>query len=130
MLVNVEDFRRQARRILPQFVFDYVDGAADDSLCLRRNMSDFDALTLTPRVLRDTSRVETSVSIFGTTWAAPFGIAPTGLNGLVRPGGDALLAAAAARACVPFVLSTASNMRPEAVRSAAPGGVDAVVRHA
>ena len=123
MLVNVEDFRREAREVLPRFVFDYIDGAADDGACMRRNGSDFDALTLTPRVLRDTSRIATSVTVFGSTWAAPFGIAPTGLNGLVRPRGDAALAVSAARAGVPFVLSTASNMRLEDVRAAAPDGV-------
>jgi len=115
MLVNVEDFRREARKALPRFVFDYIDGAADDGDCMRRNRSDFDALTLSPRVLRDTSRITASVTVFGSTWAAPFGIAPTGLNGLVRPRGDAALAVSAARAGVPFVLSTASNMRLEDV---------------
>ncbi|MEO6273220.1 MAG: alpha-hydroxy acid oxidase [Rhodoferax sp.] len=123
MLLNVEDYRRAARKQLPRFVADYIDGAADDGLCLRRNLSDLAAITLTPRVLRDTSRVDTSIQVFGTRWTSPFGVAPTGLNGLVRPGGDALLAAAAAKAGVPFALSTASNMRLEEVRAAAAAGV-------
>lgn len=120
MLLNVEDHRRAARRALPRFVFDYVDGAADDHHCLARNRRDLDAMTLTPRVLRDTSTVDTSVEVFGTRWRAPFAIAPTGLNGLIRPGGDAALARAAAAVGVPFTLSTASNQRLETVRQAAP----------
>jgi len=80
------------------------------------------AVELTPRVLRDTRTVDTSIEVFGRKWALPFGIAPTGLNGLVRPGGDALLAVAAARKGIPFSLSTASNMRLEEVHAAAPGG--------
>ena len=100
MMLNADDWRREARRRLPRFVFDYVDGAADDGLCLRRNQTDLDAITLKPRVLRDTSTIETSVEIFGRRWAMPVGVAPTGLNGLVRPGGDGLLAAAAAGARV------------------------------
>lgn len=123
MLLNVEDYRREARRRLPRFVFDYVDGSADDGNCLRRNRSDFDALSLLPRVLRDTSQVSTSFDVFGSTWRLPFGIAPTGLNGLVRSGGDAMLAQAAAKAGIPFTLSTASNMRLEDVREAAPQGL-------
>ncbi|WP_157269818.1 alpha-hydroxy acid oxidase [Azohydromonas aeria] len=119
MLLNTDDFRREARRRLPRFVFDYVDGAADDNSCLRRNHSDLDALTLTPRVLRDTSRIDTSIEVFGSRWALPFGVAPTGLNGLVRAGGDAMLARAAARNGVPFVLSTAANMRLEDIRATA-----------
>lgn len=119
MLLNADDWRREARRRLPRFVFDYVDGAADDGLCLRRNRSDLDAITLQPRVLRDTSTIETGVEIFGRRWAMPVGVAPTGLNGLVRPGGDGLLAAAAAAAGIPFTLSTASNMRLEQVQAVA-----------
>lgn len=123
MLLNSEDFRRAAQRRLPRFVFEYVDGSADDGQCLRRNRSDFDALTLTPRVLRDTSHLDTSVELFGSRWSLPFGVAPVGLCGLVRPGGDAMIARAAARAGVPYVLSTASNMRLEDIRASA---VDAV----
>ncbi|MGM9490416.1 alpha-hydroxy acid oxidase [Ideonella sp. YS5] len=122
MLLNADDWRREARRRLPRFVFDYVDGAADDGLCLRRNRTDLDAITLKPRVLRDTSTVDTGVEIFGRGWAMPVGVAPTGLNGLVRPGGDGLLASAAAGAGIPFTLSTASNERLEQLRVAAAEG--------
>jgi len=123
MLLNSDDYRREARRLLPKFVFDYVDGAAEDGRCLKRNRDDLDALTLTPRVLRDTTSVDTSVDVFGARWRVPFGVAPTGLNGLVRSGGDAMLAGAAARTGGAFALSTASNMRLEDVRAAAPEGV-------
>ena len=122
MLLTTDDWRREARRRLPRFVFDYVDGAADDGLCLRRNRSDLDAITLQPRVLRDTSTIDTGVEIFGQRWAMPVGLAPTGLNGLIRPGGDGLLASAAADSGIPFTLSTASNMALEKVRAAAPEG--------
>lgn len=122
VLLTVEDHRRAARRYLPRFVFDYVDGAAEDEVCLARNRRDLDAITLAPRVLRDTRDTTTSVEILGTRWNCPLAVAPTGLNGLLRPRGDALIAAAAAAVGVPFVQSTASNMRVEDVRRAAPGG--------
>lgn len=120
MLLNIDDYRRAARRTLPGFVFDYVDGAADDNQCLARNRRDLDAVTLVPRVLRDTRSVDTALDVFGTRWRFPFAIAPTGLNGLIRPGGDAALALAAAAMGVPFTQSTASNQRLETVRQAAP----------
>jgi (S)-mandelate dehydrogenase len=123
MLLNVDDHRRQARSVLPRFVYDYIEGSADDGHCMRRNAVDLASTELTPRVLRDTTRIDTSVDVFGRTWALPFGIAPTGLNGLVRPDGDRLLAMAAAQAGIPFTLSTASNARLEDVRAAAPDGV-------
>lgn len=123
MLLNVEDYRKKARAMLPRFVFDYVDGVADDGHCGRRNRDDLSAVELTPRVLRDTTKIDTSIEVFGRKWALPFGIAPTGLNGLIRPDGDRMLASAAARAGIPFLLSTASNTRLEDVRAAAPGSV-------
>ncbi len=123
MLLRSNDFRRRAQKRLPRFVFDYVDGGAEDERCLDRNQAALEAITLVPRVLRDTRVVQTSTDVFGKTWSLPLGIAPIGFAGLVRPQGDVLMARAAAAHGVPFVLSTASNSRLEAVREAAPHGV-------
>jgi len=76
---------------------------------------------LTPRVLRDTAAVDTSVEVFGRRWKHPIAIAPMGLNGLIRPQGDVHIARAAQRHGIPFIQSTASNARLEAVaKEAAP----------
>lgn len=115
MKLNVEDYRQSARNILPRFVFDYVDGSAERGACLQRNRHALDHLVLMPRVMRDTSQLDTRIEVFGQTWRYPFAIAPMGFNALTRPNGDVLLARAAAKTGVPFVLSTASNMRIEAV---------------
>lgn len=122
-MLNVQDFWRKARSCLPRFVFDYVDGAAEDERCLSRNVCDMDQWNLVPTCLRDTHSINTSVTVFGQTWKAPLGVAPIGFSGLVRPRGDILLARAAAQQGVPFVLSTASNTRLEDVRVEAPEGV-------
>lgn len=119
MLLNAAELRAQARKRLPRFVFDYLDGAAEDERCLHRNAAELERLHLLPTCLRDTARIDTAIDVFGERWAAPFGIAPIGLCGLVRPAGDLLLARAAAAQGLPFVLSTASNSRLEAVRAAA-----------
>jgi (S)-mandelate dehydrogenase len=120
LLLNVEDHRRRARRVLPRLVFDYVDGGAEDERCMRRNRDALEALPLVPECLRDTRTVDIGIELFGRRWHAPFAIAPIGLAGLVRPRADALLAGAAQAAGVPFILSTASNTRLEDVRAAAP----------
>jgi len=120
MMLRTEDFRRQARRRLPRFVFDYVDGGAEDERCLSRNERALEALNLVPGVLCDTREVDLSIEVFGRRWRQPLGIAPVGFTGLVRPQGDILMARAAAAQGVPFVLSTASNARLESVREAAP----------
>ncbi|SFC64380.1 (S)-mandelate dehydrogenase [Polaromonas sp. OV174] len=123
MLLNIEDFRRQARKNLPRFVFDYVEGAAEDERCRDRNGANLQALQLVPTCLRDTSTIDTSLTVFGQRWNAPLGVAPVGFCGLVHPQGDKFLARAAASRGLPFVLSTASNTRLEAVREAAPKGL-------
>ncbi len=120
LLLNVDDHRRRARRVLPRLVFDYVDGGAEDERCLRRNRDAIEALPLIPECLRDTTTVDTGIELFGRRWRAPFAVAPIGLAGLVRPRADALLAGAAQAARVPFILSTASNTCIENVRAAAP----------
>ncbi|WP_245845176.1 alpha-hydroxy acid oxidase [Noviherbaspirillum humi] len=115
--------QRQAHRCLPKFVADYVEGGAEDEQCLQRNRADLQALCLLPQQLQDTSSIDTAIRVFGQSWRAPFGIAPLGLSGLVRAGGDIDMARAAASAGVPFILSSASNCRIEAVRDAAPEGM-------
>ncbi|HAX20288.1 MAG TPA: alpha-hydroxy-acid oxidizing protein [Hydrogenophaga sp.] len=121
MLLNVEDYQHRARAKLPRFVRDYVDGAAEREICLQRNRTALEQLVLTPRVLRDTAAVDTSVEVFGRRWKHPIAIAPMGLNGLIRPQGDVLIARAAQRHGIPFIQSTASNARLEAVaKEAAP----------
>lgn len=122
MLSTLENHRRKARHVLPAFVFDFIDGGAERETCLRANQADFQRIRLTPRILRDTRGVNSSVEVLGSTWRQPYAVAPMGLNGLLRPGGDGMLAQAAAHGGVPFILSTASNQRVEAVRAAAPAG--------
>jgi (S)-mandelate dehydrogenase len=121
MIVNIDDHRRRARRRLPRFVFDFIDGGAGDEACIRRNREALDAVTLTPRCLRDVSAVDTGVTLLGRRWSMPLAVAPTGFNGLIRPDADLALARAAAAAGVPFVLSTAANARLERVAEVADG---------
>ncbi len=119
--VNVEDYRRLARRHLPRRVFDYVDGGAEDERGLDRNRDAFSRIRFVPRRLVDVSTRTLATTLFGSPLAAPFVIAPTGLNGLIRPDGDIALARAAARAGVPFAMSTASNVTLERLAGEAGG---------
>jgi L-lactate dehydrogenase (cytochrome)/(S)-mandelate dehydrogenase len=118
--VNLEDLRVLARRKLPRIAFDFIDGGADDELCLKRNRQAFERYRLLPRYLRDVSRRDQSVVLFGRTYASPVGISPTGLAGLFRPDADLMLAAAAREANVPFLLSSAANAALEDAAAVAP----------
>lgn len=118
--LNLDDIRELARRKLPRIAFDFIDGGADDEHCLRRNREAFQQYRLLPRYLVDVSRRDQSAVLLGRRYASPFGISPTGLAGLFHPDADVLLARAAAKADIPFLLSSASNGALEDVAKAAP----------
>jgi L-lactate dehydrogenase (cytochrome)/(S)-mandelate dehydrogenase len=118
--VNIEDLRQIARRRLPRLAFDYLEGGVEDEACLVRNRQAFEHYRLVPRYLVDISTRDQSATLFGRTYASPFGIAPTGMAGFLRRGGDELLAEAAAAADIPFVLSGSSNASIEAIARTAP----------
>ena len=94
--VNIEDLREMARRRVPGFVFEYVEGGSEDEATLRHNREAFTALRFVPPTLVDTSDRSLATSLFGRRSAAPLAIAPTGLNGMLHPDGDIALARAAA----------------------------------
>jgi len=121
--INLDDLRTLARRKLPRIAFDFIDGGADDELCPQRNRAAFARYRLVPRYLRDVSRRDQSVVLFGRTYATPVGISPTGLAGLFHPDADLLLAAAAREANVPFLLSSAANAALEDAVAVAPDHV-------
>ncbi len=117
---SVRDIRRLARRRVPKAVFDYTDGAAGDESSLVRARTAFDRVEFAPRVLRDVSAVDTSVSILGERSNFPLIFAPTGFTRLMHHTGEYSVAAVAARANIPYVLSTLSTVSIESVAEAQP----------
>ncbi len=117
---NIDDLRRAAKRRLPKVVFDFVEGGLDDEKGLARNETAFDGWGLLPRYLIDISRRSQSTTLFGRAFSSPFGIAPTGLAGLCRPGADLMLAEAAREANIPFIMSGASTASIEDAARVAP----------
>ncbi len=119
--VNVADLRAIAKRRLPRFVFDYVDGGAEDERTLAGNRAAFEYLRFAPRTLVDVSRRELSCNLLGAPSKLPVVVGPTGLNGLCWRDGDMALAKAASMAGVPFAMSTVSMSLVEDVAREAPG---------
>lgn len=117
-LINFEDMRKRARRRLPRMVFDYLEGGAGSERGLSRNRTALDNVLFNPHRLIAVDRRDLSVRLFGKTYRMPLAIAPTGLNGVLWPGGDLALARAAARYDIPFCLSTASTSTIEEVARA------------
>ena len=119
--LNIADLRAIARRRIPGFVFEYAEGGAEDELSLRGNLEALGRLRLVPRTLIDTTARHQRTSILGRDAESPLVIAPTGLNGLLCRDGDVALARAAARAGIPYTLSTVSTTRLEEVARRAGG---------
>ena len=108
IIANVADFREAARRRLPRFLFEYLDGGSYGEVTLGRNISDLAAIALRQRVLRDVSKIDLSTEVFGSPWSLPVALAPIGLAGLNARRGEAQAVRAANKAGVPFTLSTVS----------------------
>lgn len=119
--LNIADLRAVARRRVPHFVLEYVEGGAEDEATLRRNRAALEALHLVPNTLVDTSGRHLRTEILGRPANAPLVIAPTGLNGMLHEEGDIGLAKAAAHLGIPFTLSTMSTTRLEDVAKQAGG---------
>jgi L-lactate dehydrogenase (cytochrome) len=108
IVASTTDFREAARRRLPRFLFDYIDGGAFAEKTLRSNIDDLAEIALRQRVLRDVSKLSLETSLFGETLAMPVALAPIGLGGMTARRGELQAARAAAAANVPYVLSTVS----------------------
>ncbi len=118
---TIEDLRKRARRRVPRFAFDYVDGAAGaGETCMARNAAALDAVELVPRYGVENFKADTEVELFGQRYAAPVAIAPMGLPGLVWPGGEEAFARAAQAARIPFTLGSAASATIERVAELAP----------
>jgi isopentenyl diphosphate isomerase/L-lactate dehydrogenase-like FMN-dependent dehydrogenase len=113
---TIDQLRAAARRRLPRFAFDFIDGGAGRETALDANTARLRALKLVPRVLQGCEgRAGLAASLFGRPWAAPLGMAPMGLPALAWPGADLAMARAAKAADVPFVLSTPASAAIEEV---------------
>jgi L-lactate dehydrogenase (cytochrome) len=114
--LSLDDFETTARRRLPKMLYGYIAGATETDAALRDNRRAFEEYGFVPRVLNDVSGREQTTTLFGRTYASPFGIPPMGSAALCAYRGDVVLARAAAAANVPMILSASSLITLEEVR--------------
>ena len=119
---DLGDVRRLARRRAPRMVFDYVDGAAEGEVSLARSARAFARVEFRPRVLRDVAEAPTSVEVLGRRIGMPLILGPTGFTRMMHRAGEPAVARAAARAAIPYTLSTMGTTTARDVAAAAPGG--------
>ncbi|MEU6662015.1 alpha-hydroxy acid oxidase [Streptomyces sp. NPDC046821] len=120
--LSIGDLRTVAARTTPRAVFDYVDGAADAELTLRRNRDAFAAVDFVPDYLSPVDDPDLSTSVFGHEIAMPLIFAPTGYTRMMHHEGEAAVARVAARNGLPYTLSTVGTSTVEDVAAAAPEG--------
>jgi L-lactate dehydrogenase (cytochrome) len=118
---SVADLRRMARRRLPGGVFDYIDGGAEDERSLAANVEAFGRVGYRPRVLRGLGSVEIGSHLLGQPVSYPLALAPTGFTRIADPDGELAVARAAARAGLPYTLSTLGTRSIEEVRAVSDG---------
>jgi L-lactate dehydrogenase (cytochrome) len=118
---SVADLRRIAKRRLPAGVFDYIDGGAEDERTLAANNAAFASVGFRPRVLRGVTEVDTQSTLLGRQLPYPLALAPTGFTRIADPQGELAVARAAARAGLPYTLSTLSTRSIEEVRAVSDG---------
>jgi L-lactate dehydrogenase (cytochrome) len=113
-----EDFRTEAKRRLPRFLFDYIDGAAYAEVTARRNVADLSEIALRQRVLRDVSSIDLTTRLFGREQSLPIALGPIGLSGMYARRGEAQAARAASAKGIPACLSSLSVCGLEEVAAA------------
>jgi isopentenyl diphosphate isomerase/L-lactate dehydrogenase-like FMN-dependent dehydrogenase len=117
----IDDLRALARRRIPRFAFDLVDGGAESERNLRRNSEAFEEVELTPRYMQDVSRVDMTATVLGQTFAAPFGMAPIGMLNAFWPDADRTLARLCKARNLPYTASSAASTPLEDLAEAADG---------
>ncbi|OQD42685.1 alpha-hydroxy-acid oxidizing enzyme [Croceivirga radicis] len=112
---SVTDLRNKAKRKIPKFAFEYLDGGCNEDVNLIKNTTDIRAIELLPSYLSKHQGSTMQTELFGHTYDAPFGIAPVGLQGLMWPNAPEILAKAAFEHNIPFILSTVTTSSIERI---------------
>ncbi|MAO17614.1 alpha-hydroxy-acid oxidizing protein [Muricauda ruestringensis] len=107
---SVDDLREKAKKRIPRFAFEYLDGGCNEDVNIKRNTSEIRDVTLKPTYIKDFKGASIKTKLFGQDYDAPFGVAPVGLQGLMWPNSPEILAKAAHKHNVPFILSTVTTM--------------------
>lgn len=112
---STADLKKKAKRRMPRFAFEYLEGGCNEDVNLHRNETDLQRVQLKPHYLEPQVNVKLETKLFGKIYSAPFGIAPVGLQGLMWPGAPEILARAAFEHNIPFILSTVTTASIERI---------------
>ncbi len=106
---SIESLRERAKKRMPAFAFEYLDGGCNENINIRRNTDEIREIQLKPRYLKNYNISKLETELFGIKYDAPFGISPIGLQGLMWPNAPEILAKASLKHNIPFILSTVTT---------------------
>jgi L-lactate dehydrogenase (cytochrome) len=112
---SVDDLIKKAKRKIPRFAFEYLDGGCNEDVNLVKNTTELREVELKPYYLTKHTASDMKTELFGHIYDAPFGVAPVGLQGLMWPNAPEILARAAFEHNIPFVLSTVTTSSIERI---------------
>lgn len=119
-VVLIRDFKKIASRKVPKAVYDYVEGGAHQEVSLQRSVEAFLRVEFQPNVLRDISKIDTAVEIFGEKISIPVIFAPTGYTRMMHHSGEIAVAEIAKRNNLIYCLSTMGTTAPDELALAVP----------
>lgn len=111
--INPYHLEKAARARLPREAYDYIAGGAGIEQTIKANRESFEEWQIVPRMLRDVSSRQHSMSLFGRRLEYPFMLAPIGVLEATHPEADKAVAAAAASEQVPFIFSSQASVSME-----------------
>ena len=112
---SIADLKIKARKKIPRFAFEYLNGGCNDDVNIKRNNDEIRNVQLRPDYIKKFNGSSLKTSIFGIEYDLPFGIAPIGLQGLMWPNSPEILAKSAFNNNIPFILSTVSTSSIERI---------------
>lgn len=112
---SIEDLIKKAKKQIPRFAFEYLDGGCNEDVNLYKNTAELREVELKPTYLSKHTHSDMKTELFGHVYDAPFGIAPVGLQGLMWPNAPEILAKAAHQHNIPFILSTVTTSSIERI---------------
>ncbi len=111
----IADLAKKAKKRIPKVSWEYLESGTGDEHLIDRNQEAFNKINFLPQFCKGELMANAETTLFGKKYAAPIGVAPVGLTGLMWPKAEQLLAASCKRFNIPFCLSTLATATPETV---------------
>jgi len=110
---DTNKLRQHARERLTAEAYAYIAGGAGMEDTIATNRSDFDKWKIVPRMLRDVSQRDTSLTLFGQSLPSPFLLAPIGVLEMAHNKADRAVAQAAKNTQTPMIFSNQASISME-----------------